>query len=156
MVKILLEREEVNPDKPGNDGQTPLRPVTKNHLEGVAAPLQSRKAVVLVRFKTSESPPRRTGCHPFPFGACYSCWAPLVIALWKNRSKSFNSHTGNAQIQVKRREIQKPTAPYSSICQWNGGVRESWMDSFFLYFLPCFPTWYQTNWVWNYCHVIVC
>jgi len=44
-VKVLLEREEFNPDKPDNYGQTPLSLATKKGHTRVAALLQSRKAV---------------------------------------------------------------------------------------------------------------
>jgi len=45
VVKILLEREEVLPDKPDNNGQTPLWYAAQDGHERVVALLQSRKAV---------------------------------------------------------------------------------------------------------------
>ena len=36
MVKLLLEREEVNPDKPGDNGRTPLSYAAEGKHEGVA------------------------------------------------------------------------------------------------------------------------
>ena len=46
-MKILFGREEVDPDKPDNGGQTPLSHATERGHEMVVALLQSRKAVIL-------------------------------------------------------------------------------------------------------------
>jgi len=44
-VKILLGREEVNPDKPDLEGQTPLMRAAHCGERGVVALLKSHKAV---------------------------------------------------------------------------------------------------------------
>ena len=44
-MKILLGREDVNPDKPDNEGRTPLSRAALYRHERVVALLQSRKAV---------------------------------------------------------------------------------------------------------------
>ena len=44
-MKILLEREEVNPNKPDNSGQTPLTYAAKNGHEGVVRILLGREEV---------------------------------------------------------------------------------------------------------------
>ena len=45
MVKILLEREEVNPDKPDNDGWTPLSYAAARGHEGLVKMLLRREEV---------------------------------------------------------------------------------------------------------------
>ena len=45
-MKILLAREEVNPDKPNIDGQTLLSFATKNGHERVVVLLRSRNPVI--------------------------------------------------------------------------------------------------------------
>jgi len=44
-VNILLEREEVNPDKPDNYGQTPLSVAAMRDHKEVVALLQAHRAV---------------------------------------------------------------------------------------------------------------
>ena len=43
MVKILLDRGDVNPDKPDDDGQTPLSYAAENGREGVVKALLGRE-----------------------------------------------------------------------------------------------------------------
>jgi len=42
VVKILLERDDVSPDKPDDDGQTPLQGAIQRGNAGVVALLQPR------------------------------------------------------------------------------------------------------------------
>ena len=72
MAKLLLEREEVNPDNPDHDGQTPLSFAT---IDGHNTVLQARKTITPARHKASEEPPRGKS-HPSP---SESVTHPLVL-----------------------------------------------------------------------------
>jgi len=76
-VKILLEREEVNPDEPDNDGQTPLSLAAMNGNEGVVKILLGREEVdpcwtevFLAAHRTF--PLRQRPHNPNPLGINYS------------------------------------------------------------------------------------
>ena len=69
-MKILLGREEVNPDKPDMRGLTPLSHAARRGHERMVALLESRKAVTpsIIRFKVERYVFVKITAVPSPLG----------------------------------------------------------------------------------------
>ena len=95
MVKLLLEREEVNPDKPDSHGQTPLLYAAIGGHEGVVKLLLEREEV-------NPDKPDRNGQTPISLAT--ERGDLRVIALLQSR-KAVTSIRFKVQETCKRRRL---------------------------------------------------
>ena len=102
VVKILLEREEVNPDKPDSDGRTPLSFAAEDGHEGVVK-------ILLGRGEVNPDGPDNEGRRPLSFAAKYGREGVVKILLGREEvNPDKPDHDGRTPLSIAIRSLISP------------------------------------------------